>query len=392
MRIDQITRAILQALQEEVPSLRVVEPHDGPIGADIEKMPIRLPAVYVVHNDSKYEAVCLATSVVRVRFSVYLVTRPQGLSMNGKGASWIMEEVRGALSGRSFGLEMEGLRPIGVSLVLKRDSLLVNRLILEAGFESHVDSAEAGVPAIRTAHMNILESSTVSLPAGIEDIQYPLYRLYDRNISRPFRAASEGTLEVLVDQGNTESPRSVDTLIIPTGHNLDGLSLGLWHSDDGVSYLEAIPEWTATATPIVKNCKYMASRYWKLVIDSPSLVPSMPEMFLTSAYEWERMPLLDASPHVDFHNLVSRASSDGRQRFLRAGPDRRRRSYSISRCPSAMRDEMLALWETWGEGKPFWLCDHEGQWIYGGLESEPGLGETAAGSYALVFDFMEALS
>ena len=53
---------------------------------------------------------------------------------------------------------------------------------------------------------------------------------------------------------------------------------------------------------------------------------------------------------------------------------------------------MLALWETWGEGKPFWLCDHEGQWIYGGLESEPGLGETASGSYALVFDFVEALS
>ncbi len=53
---------------------------------------------------------------------------------------------------------------------------------------------------------------------------------------------------------------------------------------------------------------------------------------------------------------------------------------------------MLSLWETWSEGKPFWLFDHEGQWIYGGLESGPGLGETVAGSYSLAFDFMEVLS
>jgi len=86
------------------------------------------------------------------------------------------------------------------------------------------------------------------------------------------------------------------------------------------------------------------------------------------------------------------STSDGRQRLMKAGPDRRRRVYELSRCPASMKDEMVSLWKTWGDGKPFWLSDHEGQWIYGGLESALGLGQTVPGSYAFSFKFLEALS
>jgi hypothetical protein len=45
---------------------------------------------------------------------------------------------------------------------------------------------------IKCAGLNILETSAVGLAAGTEDPGYPLYRLYDRDAGRLFRAAGAG--------------------------------------------------------------------------------------------------------------------------------------------------------------------------------------------------------
>jgi len=392
MRVEEIITALIERLRTSVPSLRSVELYDGPVGKDIEKVPLRLPAAYVVYDGSKHESLSLHTMTTMARFSVYLVTRMHGPGGQTTGASVLMDEVAGALSGSRLGLEIESIRSIGSSFVLGTPTLIVHALVFETWFESATGPVDTSGAAIKTAHINILESSIVSLLTGTEDTAFPLYRLYDRNISRPFRAKAAETLEILVDQGGGVDPKAVDTLVIPSGHNLDGITLGLKYSDDGLSYLDAVPEWSATDAPVIRTWPELTSRYWKLVMYSPSSAPSIPEVFLTNTYEWERMPLLNPAQLGDVHNIIKLGASDGRQRFLKSGPSRRRRIYEISRCPLSMKNAMLSLWETWGEGKPFWLLDHEGEWIFGSLESGMEQGEASSDSYDLAFDFLEVLS
>jgi len=248
---------------------------------------------------------------------------------------------------------------------------------------------------IKTAHINILESASVSLLSGTEDPAYPMYRLYDRNIGRSFRTIGGGNVEILVDQGSGSMVQFADTLIIPFGHNLDGMAVEVKYSDDSLNYTEAVPLWTAGNSLVAKTWAPVAKRYWKINITSQAITPSIPEIFLTSSYEWERLPQRPQGPMEDQHNIIAQSTADGRMRFLKAGPARRRRIYNITRCPFTMRQQVLLLWNTWGEGKPFWLYeetyDQQGQWIYGGLDREIKLTEIAFESYSLEFDFVEAL-
>ncbi len=47
------------------------------------------------------------------------------------------------------------------------------------------------------------------------------------------------------------------------------------------------------------------------------------------------------------------------------------------------------LWGAWGGSKPFWLCDHEGNWIYGKLSKPLNLKEDGYSRYSFDFEFME---
>lgn len=392
MKADEIVSAVVDILRNEVTSLRSVASHIGSAGPDIERAIPRLPAVYVTYNGSHYNVACQNTMVVEAEVGVFLVTKPNSHRAEDTVGLSLLEEVRGTLSGRQLGPGMEGLRPVSTSLVLRKESHLVHSLTFDTAFESSIEKALDGREAIRTAHMNILEQSIVTLLQGTEDTDHPLYRLHDRNLSRPFMPTDAETLVVLVDQGPEVPPKGVDTLIIPSGHNLDGTMLELRRSDDGIDYVEATEGWVAAKGTVHRTWAEVESRYWQLIVNSPSLTPSIPEVFLTRGYEWERMPLPSSYVSAEDNNIVNRSTSDGRQRFLKSGPGRRNRVYNVSHCNQSMKEEMLSLWETWGEGRPFWLCDHEGQWIYGGLKGSPGLLENVTGSFSLAFDFMEVLS
>lgn len=243
---------------------------------------------------------------------------------------------------------------------------------------------------IRTAHINLLEGSTVSLALGTEDAACPLYRLYDRDTLKPFKGTLVETVEILVDQGSQEIEKA-DTLIIASGHNLDGVSLALKHSDDNIVYNDALAPWTGTAGVMALGFAEVVKRYFKLVITSPASAPSLTEVFITKDCLWERLPSRPSGLMEDAHSVTRMDGSGGSTRSLVLGPPRRRRSYSVSRMPLAMKDEMLSLWRTWGKGKGFWLMDHEGSWIYGGLEAGLDMREVAHESYSMGFQFREAL-
>lgn len=107
-----------------------------------------------------------------------------------------------------------------------------------------------GIMSIKCAYKNILETSLVSLTAGTEDSVYPLYRLYDRNIGRLFKPTLAETIEIKADQGATGN-LAVDRLLIPAGHNLDGMTLDIFYSEDDINYTPATPRWTPSGNGLM---------------------------------------------------------------------------------------------------------------------------------------------
>ena len=243
---------------------------------------------------------------------------------------------------------------------------------------------------VKTAHINLLEEAIVSLSAGTADPSYPLGRLYDRNVGRDFRATAAATIEVKVDQG-AAGAQAIDRLIIPPGHNLEGMTLDIKHSSDDAVYTPATAQWQGAEGLIEKSWAPVVKRFWKFIITAPTTVPSLAELFLTSTYEWEKNPTRPYGPFEDVHNTQNPQTSGGRDRFLVLGPPKRHRPYEVARAGESQKDEMEALYGTYIKGRPFWLCDNSGDWIYGKLQGGLDLTEVAYQRYRYSFDFIEVI-
>ncbi len=238
---------------------------------------------------------------------------------------------------------------------------------------------------------NILETSTVTLAAGAEDPAFPLYRLYDRDIGKPFKAQTASTLSIKIDQG-PNLIGAADRLLIPAGHNLDGMLMDIQYSDDDISYTNITPQFTQMGDGLIeKSWTARASRFWKFTITNPAVVPQMPELFLTETHEWQKLPARPGGPFEDVFNVIAGETVSGLDRSLICGGPKRQRVYNMKDAGEAQKADILGLNSAWQGAKPFWLYDHEGNWIYGRLRSPLALIEDAYSSYSYKFDFVEVL-
>jgi hypothetical protein len=224
---------------------------------------------------------------------------------------------------------------------------------------------------IKNAYINILETSSVSLSTGSASTSYPLYRIYDRDIGRLFRAGSSATLEILVNQGTAGTV--VDRMLIPTGHNLVGMALSLQNSTN------------ATFATDIKQ-------YWKLKITSPATAPQIPELFLTRDYAWESDPHLYSVGSLDnIFNVENDIAAGGQDRFLVFGNPKKQRGYKVVGADSTQETNIQTLNTAWAGCKPFWLFDHTSEWIYGKLASPLNLKIDDMNIYSFDFNFLEVL-
>jgi hypothetical protein len=205
---------------------------------------------------------------------------------------------------------------------------------------------------IQVMYRNILESSTVTVTS--ENTSYPAYRLYDRDIDRLFKGnSSPATFDILIDQGT--SLYEVNTLIIPTGHNLTDLILRLYYSDDNATFYQA-SAWYGVSGQMDREVSLTGARYWKLRIYNPSSPPEIPELFLTQSYEFEHNIRWGFAKRDRF-NINRREVLSGRLVQIKNGVARREREYSILRMPSSQKDE-FEIWQSITEGmKGFYVRD-----------------------------------
>jgi hypothetical protein len=141
---------------------------------------------------------------------------------------------------------------------------------------------------IKLCYRNILGTGTVTVTS--ENASFPKYRLYDLAIGKLFKGtAFASPFAIIINQGAVIS-YEVDRLIIPAGHNLNGLVCSLRYSTDnfGSDDHEAIGWTQVNALIIDKEFTAATKQYWKLNITAPATIVEMPEMFLTKSYELER--------------------------------------------------------------------------------------------------------
>ncbi len=227
---------------------------------------------------------------------------------------------------------------------------------------------------------NILETGTVSLATGTADSTFPLYRLYDRSPLTYFKTTAAVTTTIKVDQGG--SPIAISALLIPSGHNLAGMTLDIKWSDNDADYTTAVTQWTGAAGDVYKTWAALTHRYWKFIITSPASIPQISELFLSPGYEFERNPNVGGGATEPIYNVQNLETSGGFDRFLVLGASKRQRNYTLKSITSAQKVNFLALYAAWAGANPFWLVDTDGVPIFCKITSDPSLIDTQYG-----FDF-----
>jgi hypothetical protein len=181
-----------------------------------------------------------------------------------------------------------------------------------------------------------------------------------------------------------------DRLIIPAGHNLYNADISLKNSDDDLTYTDIVSPWTqADNDLIIKNWNASINRFTELKIVM-SILPQVPEIFLSSSYEWERNPSRPTGNLLERFNVERDECAGGQARFLQHGYPRRYRNYPQVNAKTAQKINAKAMYDAWAGSKPFWLCDHNGEWIYGEILNME-MSEQASDMFPFSFEFLEVL-
>ena len=207
-------------------------------------------------------------------------------------------------------------------------------------------------------YRNILENSTVTVTT--ENASYPKYRLYDRAIGKYFKGtAPANPFSIVVGQSPVYE---VNSLVIPVGHNFNGLVMYLYHSPNGSSWTEAT-HWTqGDANLIYKTFSAETKVYWKLEIYAPATIVQLTEMFLTKAYTFAKNPSYTGNIAIR-RNILRDQTQAGLSRTVKLGELKRARRYTV--LVETTQKTEFQNWENLCQGfKPFYIIDHEGTAIF----------------------------
>lgn len=133
MNLHEIETGILDALDGSVPSLMGASPYAGEFEEVAERLPMRLPAAYVLYGGSEFSRLDGYDTEERAVFTVLLAC---GATSGSKGVYALLPEVLGALANNDLGLDMEPLNPEKITLVHGTEGLLVYGIKFTAGFDA----------------------------------------------------------------------------------------------------------------------------------------------------------------------------------------------------------------------------------------------------------------
>lgn len=246
---------------------------------------------------------------------------------------------------------------------------------------------------IKILYRNILENSTVN-PTN-ENTSYPKYRLYDRDIGKLFKGnSSAATWSITIDQQSsaTHTIYPIDRLIIPSGHNLNGIGLRIQYSSDNFAGdINTATSWTQSTTGIIdKSITSNTQRYWRISIFDHS-IPELPELFLGKDYSFQRNPGYGSRTGKKA-NVMREETQSGKRRAIKLGELKNTRTYELSVIETSQKDDF----ETWFEHteglKPVYLTDEAGNVLYVELLNDLDFSYKARNNiYSVVLEFQEVI-
>jgi phage gp37-like protein len=139
MDFEQIEDAIINELKTNIAYLKTVETYAGQLEGSLERLPVGFPAVFVVYSGSGYSAVDGMYHEEKVEFSVLVAARDlkggEAARKDAHGAYGIVKDVLAVLTNKTFGLDMERLRPVRTQLVFANRTVAVYGIDFRTGFD-----------------------------------------------------------------------------------------------------------------------------------------------------------------------------------------------------------------------------------------------------------------
>lgn len=239
---------------------------------------------------------------------------------------------------------------------------------------------------------NILETGTVTV-TGTADTSYPVSRLYDRAISLYWKDTITEAKVFHVDQGASDN-KAVDMLVIPK-HNFMGEDMAWEYSTDNAEWTPAVAGWTqGDNDQIVKTlATALTKQYWRVTVTSMTN-PQCSEIFMSYGRQFTvdfvQNPVFGGEPNVIWTETVGR-----QERSTKLGNERRTREYAIflqnNNDSTTLVDWRAAMDELSSYSKPFYLKDHEANYMMARLIGRPVEPFLTEGHVPMVVNFIEML-
>lgn len=136
-----IEDAIIASIKDNVPAIKTVETWAGQIDAELNRLPVRLPAVYVAYGGSAFSGVDGPSHRENAEFTVIVASRnmrgDDAARKDAGGAYEIVQSVLGAIANEDFGYAgIERLVPVRVSLIRASHGMAVYGIGFRTAFDT----------------------------------------------------------------------------------------------------------------------------------------------------------------------------------------------------------------------------------------------------------------
>jgi len=247
--------------------------------------------------------------------------------------------------------------------------------------------------SIKLTYKNIYESCSSASCSPTASTAYPIYRLYDRDIDKIFAFSSASTsMTVTANQGaSSDIWVSATRLIIPTGHNLNGLGCCLYYSTDNAAFTSATSWTQANANTIDKSFTSQTYRYFKFeIFAATSHTGQMPELFLGPDYTFQRNPAY-GSMIGKKTNVLRDETQSGKTRLVKMGDVRKKGTYDLIAVQTSQKEDLQSLVAHTEGAKPLWLTDEEGILTYVEILNDLEFVYKGYNIWSSVIDFQEVI-
>jgi phage gp37-like protein len=140
MNFEDIEDKIINEIKTQITSFKTIETYAGQLEQDLDMLPIQFPAAYVVYGGSDYEWIDGPNHNETCTFSILVAAKSlrgqKSVRKDDNGAYQMVNLILQALINKNFGLSMERLKPVKVSLVFISKTAAIYGVDFQTNFDT----------------------------------------------------------------------------------------------------------------------------------------------------------------------------------------------------------------------------------------------------------------